>query len=358
MNRNVQRLAPLALFLAAVFGCSTPPDEQPLTRVAFGSCAFQWTEQPILRAVAATGPDIYLSLGDAIYADYDGEQTFDVTPESLRAEWRKLADHPDWQHLVGHIPVIDGTWDNHDYGHHGAGAEFPLKEASKEIFLDFFGEAEDSERRRREGIYDAAIHGPAGRRVQVILLDTRTFKSPPVLAERPTGARGSLGKFAPNDDPDANLLGEAQWTWLAEQLRLPAELRLIASSGQVVADEKGMDEWGNYPRERRRLFELIAETGATGVVILSGNAHFAEISATDEGPYRIFDITSSGLTHVNAIYAQAPNPYRVAGPFADLNFGLVEIDWTAKPCTRITLKAITDDGSQGFTHCVSLDSLK
>ena len=29
-------------------------------------------------------------------------------------------------------------------------------------------------------------------------------------------------------------------------------LRLIASSGQVVADRKGMDEWGNYPLERQR----------------------------------------------------------------------------------------------------------
>jgi hypothetical protein len=53
------------------------------------------------------------------------------------------------------------------------------------------------------------------------------------------------------------LLGEEQWAWLERQLRQPAEVRFIASSTQIVADQKGMDEWGNYPHERSRLFDLI-----------------------------------------------------------------------------------------------------
>jgi alkaline phosphatase D len=334
------------------------PDKPEISRIAFGSCAFQWVEQPIFRAVVAAEPDIYLSLGDAIYGDFDGEKTYEVTLKSLRAEWRKLADHPDWQHLVANVPIVDGTWDNHDYGHHSAGAEFPLKEESKEIFLDFFGEAADSERRRRPGLYDAEVHGPEGRRVQIVLLDTRTFKSPPKLAERPEGAGGSLGKYAPNEDPEATLLGEAQWAWLEEQLRRPAEVRLIASSGQIVADEKGMDEWGNYPLERRRLFDLIAETGASGVVLLSGNVHFSEISATDEGPYRLVDFTSGGLTHVNEEYPQAQNRYRIAGPYVDVSFGLVEIDWQAEGAAVVHLAAVDVEGRRVFEHGVPLASLQ
>jgi len=351
----------VSLAILTILGaCGTPElppvheeTEPALTRIAFGSCAFQWAEQPIFRSVVAVEPDLYLSLGDAIYGDFDGEKTFDVTPESLREEWGKLAASPDWQHLTANVPVM-ATWDNHDYGHHSAGAEFPLKEKSKEIFLDFFGEPTDSKRRLLSGIYDARVFGPEGKRVQVILLDTRSFKSPPRLAERPEGAKGSLGKYAPNDDPEATLLGEAQWGWLEKELRKPAELRLIASSGQVVADEKSMDEWGNYPLERSRLLNLIVSTGAGGVILLSGNVHFAEISRTEEGPYPIYDFTSSGLTHVNEEYPKAPNQYRVSGPFGDLNFGMVEIDWDQG---IVSLKAISTDGVPTFEQRLDFEEL-
>ena len=333
----------------------TSVDTEPASfRVAFGSCAFQWVDQPIFRTIVAAEPDLYLSLGDAIYGDFDGEKAYDVTPHSLREEWGRLAASSNWQHLVANVPVM-ATWDNHDYGHHSAGTEFPLKEESKEIFLDFFGEPADSERRQRPGIYDTEILGPEGRRVQIILLDTRTFKSPPRLAERPEGAGGSLGKYTPNDDPEATSLGEAQWRWLEEQLSRPAELRLVASSGQIVADEKGMDEWGNYPLERRRLFDLITSTGANGIILLSGNVHFAEISRADEGPYPIYDFTSSGLTHVNEEYPKAPNRYRVAGPYVDLNFGVVAIDWEDGV---ITFRAVGLGGNTAIEHSVRLDELK
>lgn len=363
-----------AALLALLVGCSaqepevsrdtapeavaeTVSDHPAISRIAFGSCAFQWVEQPIFRAVVAAEPDLYLSLGDAIYGDFDGENTFDVTPESLWEEWQKLADQPDWQHLIANVPVM-ATWDNHDYGHHSAGEEFPLKAESQEIFLDFFGEPVGSERRKTPGIYTAETFGPPGQRVQVILLETRYFKGPPVLAERPEGAGGSLGKFAPNDDPDVTLLGPAQWAWLEEQLRQPADVRFIASSTQIVPDQKGMDEWGNYPLEREKLFGLIESTGAEGVVLLTGNVHFSELSKTDGGLYPLYDFTASGLTHVNEEYPQAPNDYRVGGPFVDVSFGLVEIDWEATPSPRIILQIIDVEGIVQLEHELRLNELR
>ena len=68
--------------------------------------------------------------------------------------------------------------------------------------------------------------------------------------------------------------------------------------------------------------------------------HFAELSKTDDEPYPLHDFTSSGLTHVNEEYPKAPNRYRVAGPFVDLNFGLVEIDWDAKPSPLVTMRVV------------------
>lgn len=177
----------------------------------------------------------------------------------------------------------------------------------EQIFLDFWQLPAGSEVRERSGVYQSKVFGEAPYRMQVILLDTRTFHDRQLLAERLEGAGGSLGKYAPNPDSAAKMLGEAQWTWLEQQLQQPAELRFVASSTRIVPDQKGMDEWGNYPLERKRLFDLIARTGAAGVVLLSGNVHILELSQTGEGPYPLYEFTSSGLTHVNEKYSRHKN---------------------------------------------------
>lgn len=337
-----------------------PANSKALRRIAFGSCAKHWQYQSIWKTVIAKKPDLFLLLGDAIYADTDGRTAWLVTEQQLQGEWNRLADKPEFQRFRAQIPIM-ATWDNHDYGTHNGGADFDLKEVSKRIFLDFFGESQDSDRRRRAGIYDAKVFGPKGRRVQIILLDTRTFRGPFQLDERGKEERakiGKVGKYVPHDDRSIPMLGDAQWEWLETQLCEPAEIRLVCSSTQIIPDEKGMDEWGCFPHERRRLFDLILATKAGGVILLSGNVHFAEISRVETNAYPLLDFTSSGLSHINEAYAKAANEFRVAGPVAELNFGLVEIDWAAKPSAQITLKAITADGSAGFTHQVVLDQLQ
>ncbi|MGR8920204.1 MAG: alkaline phosphatase D family protein [Gammaproteobacteria bacterium] len=355
----------LLLLLALTTTASALDDWQPLpdrevTRIAFGSCAKQWQAQPIWQAVVGTKPDLFLFIGDAIYGDWHGDKPFTPTRDSLEADWNKLAEIPEFEAVRNQVPFM-ATWDNHDYGSHNGGAEFPLKEMTRNAFLDFFGEPGNSVRRTSAGIYDAKVFGPAGQRVQVILLDTRWFKGPFVQDPRPPEQRkaiGRVGKYAPNTDADAALLGEAQWQWLETQLRQPAEVRLIVSSTQVVANEKGMDEWGVFPRERQRLFDLIGETGAKGVLLLSGNVHFSEVSRWGGGSYPLYDFTSSGMTHVNAEYAAAPNRHRVAGPFVELNFGLLEIDWEAPSGPMMRMKALGVDGQAGFEHEVALEALQ
>ena len=330
-----------------------------VTRIAFGSCAKQWEPQPIWNTVASARPDLFLFTGDAIYGDWHGDKPFTPTAESLQADWGRLAAIPEFAAIRKQVPFM-ATWDNHDYGSHNGGVEFALKEMTKQQFLGFFGEPEDSTRRQTPGIYDARIFGPEGRRVQVILLDTRFFRGPFKLDLRSTQERkaiGKVGKYLPNDDKAVTLLGDTQWRWLEQQLKQPAELRLIVSSTQIVANEKGMDEWGAFPHERQRLFDLIKTTRATGVLLLSGNVHYTELSKTDEGDYPLYDFTASGMTHVTPAYASAPNAYRVAGPFVEHNVGLVEINWEA-PDPVVRLRALGVDGRDGFKYELSLGALK
>src|SRR5581483_1738406 len=227
---------------------------------------------------------------------------------------------------------------------------FPGKEASQRAFLDFFHEPAESLRRRRPGVYGAWLFGPPGRRVQVILLDTRYFRSP----LKRTGAG-----YAPNTDPGATLLGEAQWAWLEGQLKVPAEVRFLCSSIQVVAEDHPFEKWMNFPRERERLYRLIRESKAGGVVILSGDRHFAELSEMDAGiGYPLFDLTSSGLNMGNRRWKSPEvNRHRVATITAGDNFGMLTIDWDRTP-PRISLQAHDGEGAVTIQQKLDLTLLQ
>ncbi len=54
--------------------------------------------------------------------------------------------------------------------------------------------------------------------------------------------------YIPNTDVDVTVLGDAQWKWLEDQLKVPAEFRIIGSSYQVLSDRHGWEMWGNFPR--------------------------------------------------------------------------------------------------------------
>ncbi len=107
------------------------------------------------------------------------------------------------------------------------------------------------------------------------------------------------------------MLGAEQWAWLAEELRKPAELRLIVSSTQVLAEGHGWERWGNFPLEKQKLIDTIRTSGAKGVVLLSGDRHIGALyRETPDGLYPLYEATSSGL---NMVYwaAKEPGPNRL-----------------------------------------------
>jgi len=306
--------------------------EEPLSRIAFGSCANENRPQPVWEAIRKLNPQLFIFTGDNVYADT-------ADPVKLAGSYERFAAIPDFAKLRESCPVI-GTWDDHDYGKNDAGEEFEGKQDAKDAFMKFFDTPEDSPLRRRGGVYDAKIYGPEGRRVQVILLDTRWFRGPlrkmskeELRAARTESGR-TVGRYLPDPESDSTMLGEEQWAWLAEELKKPAELRLLISSIQVLALDHGWEKWGNLPKERKRLLDLIRDT-ATNVVILSGDRHSSDISLlppeTEGSPfYPIYDVTSSGLNQTGL--PDEPNRFRVAGDsvYNQPNFGWITIDWDAE----------------------------
>jgi alkaline phosphatase D len=273
-------------------------------------------------AVLAYRPDLFLFLGDNVYAD---NAAGPADAASLRAAYATAMRIDGYTRLRREVPHL-AIWDDHDYGQNDGGADYALKAESKSIFLDFWNAAQDDPRRGRDGIYDARVFGQEGKRVQVIMLDVRWFKSP----WRPTDQRNAAGKerYLPDDDISKTILGDAQWAWLAEQLKAPADLRVIASGIQVVADGHGWERWGNFPLERQRLYDTIGEADASGVVLISGDRHLGAvyIEDGDAAPYPLMEATSSGL---NKFFpnAREAGPNRAGAVYGLPNFGTIDIDW-------------------------------
>jgi alkaline phosphatase D len=261
---------------------------------------------------------------------------------------------------------VAAIWDDHDFGENDAGGDYPRKEESRQVFLDFWSEPAGSPRRNRDGVYASYVFGPPGKRVQVILPDLRYNRMP--LLKLDLGGAGYEawararvaaglelpGPYMRNPDHGATMLGERQWQWLEQQLAVPADLRLFGSSVQVLADFTGWESWACFPRDRERLIDLIRRKDANGVVLLSGDVHYAELSKLDVNvPYTLWDLTSSGLTEEWRV--PTPNANRASEVVADANFGFIDLDWQGSS-TRLSLGIVDAKGRTRMSWDVALAS--
>ena len=335
----------------ALAGCTSLPGSGlptgALTRIALASCIDQTEPQPIWRQVLAAQPQLMVFAGDNVYAS---EQPW--SRARLDQAYAQLAANEDFARLRRAVPAV-AIWDDHDYGLNDGGEEFEHKQSSKDAFLDFWQTPRDSDRHRRAGLYDTQVFGPPGQRVQVVLLDARWFRS----ALKPTPMRQAPGmeRFVPDPDPAKTMLGDAQWAWLEAQLRQPADVRLLVSGVQVLAEGHGYERWGNLPLERQRLFDTVARTRAAGVVFVSGDRHIGGLYRETTGtPYPLHEITSSGITHT-ARNNRERGPNRLGDVVTELHFGLVDIDWAAR---RVVLGLRGASGQALREHAFALADLQ
>jgi alkaline phosphatase D len=330
-NQALRGIA-LAVLVSTSPAVGAAQDGRPLTRIAFGSCAHQNKPQPIWDAILAYRPELFVFVGDNVYGDVtSGAMT------ELEAAYAKAATIEGYARVRTTLPVL-ATWDDHDFGRNDGGADFPHKAAAKELFLEFWGVSADDPRRRRDGIYHAETFGPEGMRVQVILLDTRSFRSP--LRKGAETAPGR-GPYVPDPDPTKTMLGPVQWDWLRGQLMEPADLRLLVSSVQVLAEGHNFERWGNLPAERARLLDLIAETGGARVILLSGDRHVGALYRRAGEPFDLYEITASGINMTWPANRDA-GPLRLGAVYGAENFGTIDIDWWAGEA-RLSVRAMNGE---------------
>ena len=289
-----------------------PAPNTALTRAAFGSCLVQGRPQPIWRAVIDARPDLFLMMGDNVYGDFD---TADGAP--LAEAYARAARDDAFKRAVAAFPVL-ATWDDHDFGRNDGGADFAHKAIAEKLFRAFWAGSGTGGGVTGPGISYAQTFGPPEKRVQIIMLDTRSFRSP--LKRKPADDKAK-GRYVPDDDPSKTLLGEDQWAWLEARLGQSAAVTLIVSSIQVISQAHRWERWGNLPRERQRIYNLIAQTGKKNVVFLSGDRHRAGLYRLDHQDAGVLiEATSSSLNRAFDDPSEA-GPHQLGQMFGANNSG-------------------------------------
>ncbi|MBK7938364.1 MAG: alkaline phosphatase family protein [Lewinellaceae bacterium] len=307
-----------------------------LAVIAFGSCNKVDKPQTMWSDVVANNPNIWVWLGDIIYAD-----TSDM--KALAAHYKRLKTNPEYKKLRARAQII-GVYDDHDFGINDGCKTYPMKKGAKKCLMDFLDVPNNSPLRKQEGAYQAYTFGKGAQRIKVIVMDTRYFRD--TLQPDPSKQR----RYIPNTTGD--VLGEAQWKWLENELKNShAGLTILCSSVQVIADDHGHEKWGNFPNARKRLLQLITKTKPKNLLILSGDRHMTEVSKMDLTglPYPLYDFTSSGMTHIRSGTTE-PNKFRVGEMIVKKNFGVLKIYWVNdKPVVAMQARGVKNELLQEIT---------
>ena len=307
-----QGSAPPVVLPPAVFN-----SEAQVDAISFGSCADQKRAQPIWNQVLLKKPSLHLALGDNIYTPDEAGPAF----ANGYAQLLTVAEFVNFRNLIPILP----TWDDHDFGRKkDGGRDNPDKNEARDAYMQFWINVPDEVRSRGGAVYSSFLAGPEGKKVHLILLDTRWNRSP--LKEK----AHEKFRYDPSDAEEQDMLGEEQWDWLVSELKKPAQFRVLASSIQVLSDKHPFEKWGNLPKERKRLLSVLEKSRRVPTLVVSGDRHFAEVSRwkTPQG-MNVIEVTSSSLNKPGSIQ-QEVNPYRVGPLVTGANFGLIELDWKKK----------------------------
>jgi alkaline phosphatase D len=312
-------------------------EDAPDFTVALGSCNYiseaaydrpgkpYGSEYGIYESIAAKNPDIMLWGGDNIYlreSDYDSKT-------GIYYRYTHSRSIKEMQPLLAKTQNF-AIWDDHDFGPNDSDRSFYNKHVTQQAFKDFWAnKSYGMDHNQTEGIYSTFNWGDA----QFFLLDDRFFKSP---NDRLTGEK--------------TILGKEQLNWLVDALSSSnASFKVIVIGGQVLNSVADKENYANYPEEKALLLKEIADNKIKGVLFISGDRHFPELSMLPrENTYALYDWTVSPLTSGVAsekIYNEK-NEYRVAGSmFAQHNFGTISFSGN-KANRQMKLTLFDKDGKE------------
>ena len=285
-------------------------------KIGFGSCLNQNKPMPIFDPIKSEKFDLFLMIGDNVYGDSKKEDL-----EELKLAYK--IQKKNFQMMNLDFP-FEAIWDDHDYGLNDAGSEYPYKEKSKELFLNFWNIPSDDIRRFREGLYFDLLYEINNKTLQILFLDTRTFRD----SLMPSDNVGEPGKerYIPNPDSSLTVLGVDQWDWVRKKINHRVDFRIIVSSIQFLPIGHGWESWNNFPHERKKLIKMLDKSNLNQTLVISGDRHRG-------GIYKIKTYSGKTISEVtsSSLNASFPNeeeygPLRVGDTFMEENYGVIIVD--------------------------------
>ncbi|MDC3134293.1 alkaline phosphatase D family protein, partial [Bacteroidota bacterium] len=161
--------------------------------------------------------------------------------------------------------------------------------------------------------------------------------------------------YAPNYNKNITILGKKQWSWLENELKINADVRIIGSSTQFGVEWNGYETWENFPKEKQKMIDLIKNTNANNLFFISGDVHYSEISKIETEFYPLYDFTSSGLS--STWHFATPNKNRIEGPIMDNHFGLITIDFKESNNEFVKFENWDIHDNQRFEYTIDLKNI-
>ena len=311
---------------------------------ATGSCAFvndSINDRPgkpfgggyeIFSSVLNKKPDFMLWLGDNLYLREPDWNT-KTGIEYRYTHTRSLQELQPLLASVHHYAILD----DHDFGPNDGDRSFWNKDISMETFNNFWCNP-NTNLTGKGGITGTFQWNDA----QFFLMDNRWFRSP---NDRSIGRK--------------EYLGDSQIEWLKDALSFSkAPFKFICIGGPVLNPIKAKENYSNYSEERDSLLKFIEDEKITGVVFLSGDRHFTEITKLPrEKSYPLFDITVSPL--LSRVYnGDEANNLREQGTRVnEKNFGIFKIEGEASN-RKLNITIFNSKGEFIWTRDIFAKELK
>ena len=278
-------------------------------------------------------PDFMLWLGDNVYF-----REPDASKTGVYHRYSHDRALPELQPLLSSVHHY-AIWDDHDYGPNNSDRSFIHKNITLQAFKDFWANPSYGIEDNR-GITTQFRWSD----IDFFLLDNRFFRTPQ--------NRKNIYR---------EILGQKQVDWLIDALlNSKAPFKIIAIGGQFLNSEKVFENHINWEEEHKKILDLISEEKIEGVIFLSGDRHFSELSKMKRyDSYPLHDFTVSPLTSGYCdICKNEENKYRIKeSTVFERNFAIFNVQGASK--NRILEYTIfNNEGKELWNYQINENDLK